>query len=72
MTREQRGDSFGFRATTKGKPAREEGKSEDFTSVELLNWYGFLPELMGRFSAIACLKPLGKKCNASDENGQIL
>ena len=59
----QQGD-FGFkpsRSRTQEHNTANERNSDDITSVEVFCQYGFLPELIGRFSSIAHLDPLGKK-----------
>ncbi len=50
-------NSFGFGTSRKQVPSQNNGA---ITSVEVFSRYGFLPELIGRFSSIAHLSPLGK------------
>lgn len=60
-----RGGEFGFRSG-KRKPRGRGGidyqlEEQDIASVEVFHRYGFLPELIGRFSAIVRLAPLGER-----------
>jgi len=60
----EKDSDFGFR------PSRQENRSggvahklspDDLSSVEIFTRYGFLPELIGRFSSIVHLNPLSRK-----------
>jgi len=59
------GSGFGFRPA--GRKTRGRGgidyelDEQDIASVEVFHRYGFLPELIGRFSSIVRLAPLGER-----------
>jgi ATP-dependent Clp protease ATP-binding subunit ClpX len=57
-------NTFGFGASRKQIPSDNDGnelKSDTVASVDVFSQYGFLPELIGRFSSITHLNPLSKK-----------